>query len=375
MSVFESKIFDKVEVTDSSDPFPQELLANLKKNINSFNGDSVTILTVNRLPKIGEDEIEEMERLRRQNNFLRDNIELLEKECQRIKNCENVSLFSILPEETLVMKILDLLSVSELFSLRLVSKEMKHWADITIRSQKQIMCINLVMHSTFLIHLWSNLYSEIKKLSISGTGIDLEVLLRICENKFPYLTSLIVYSCEKHNIELFGDYFPMIQNLSLSYLETVDEGIARLLSKLPELSTLSVEGSVNTAIAPFFCFGRNATNLRTLTCECYSVEEINSKDISNTLVAEMPNLTALHIILPFATLHNFSDLQMMSIKELELYCSRLEGCLTLPQNVMSVTNLIFNTATNSTEEIAAVLVNFMNLKTLELSFSLNDDMW
>ncbi|RWS26114.1 hypothetical protein B4U80_13009 [Leptotrombidium deliense] len=165
----------------------------------------------------------------------------------------------------------------------------------------------------------------------------------------------------------------MIQNLTLRYNENVGEGIACLLSKLPQLNTLLVNGSVNNAIAPFFSFGRNATNLRSFTCECYTVQEINCKDISNTLVAEMPNLTSLHLNLASTTLLNFSDLQLMSITELELCCSRMEGCLTLPQNVVSVTKLILNTETSSAEEIAAVLVNFTNLITLELDFFRNHD--
>ncbi|RWS18731.1 hypothetical protein B4U80_14562, partial [Leptotrombidium deliense] len=151
MDVWE--IFGKIDVRASSDPFAQKLLVNLRKSINLSIGDNVTICIVNGLPTITKDEIEEMERLRGRNTFLRDKSELLEKECQRIKNYDNLSLFSILPEEV-TLKILDWLSVSELFSLRLVSKEMKEWADVTIRSHKQIMDINLGWQSTYRIHLW-----------------------------------------------------------------------------------------------------------------------------------------------------------------------------------------------------------------------------
>ncbi|RWS21869.1 hypothetical protein B4U80_11752 [Leptotrombidium deliense] len=354
-----------------SDPFAQKLLTSLRKNINLFNGYRVISLTINGLPTNTKDDIKEMERQRRRNNFLRDTSELLEKEFERIKNYKNLSHFSILPEE-ITVKILDMLSVSELFSLRLVSKEMKQWAELTIRSHIHILRIDRDLQSTYRFYLWSNLYSNIKTLTISGTRIDLEVVLRICENKFPYLTSLSVSRCDLHKAEIFGDYFPIIKNLKLGYMENCGEKIAGLLSQFPQLITLKVRGSVYTSVAPFVSVGQCASNLRSFTCVCYAAQVINCKDISNTWVAEMPNLTSLHLNLYSTILLNFSDLQLMTITELELCCSSLEGCLTLPQNV-SVTKLILNTETNSSEEIGAVLVNFTNLKSLELDFSLNHD--
>ncbi|RWS19398.1 hypothetical protein B4U80_14442, partial [Leptotrombidium deliense] len=153
---------------------------------------------------------------------------------------------------------------------------------------------------------------------------------------------------------------------------TVGEEITSLLSKLPQLETLFVHGFVNTKIAPFFSFGRHATNLRSFTWESNYEQKINCQHISSILVAEISNLISLHLNLPSATLQNFSDLQLMSIKELQLNCSRFEGCLTVPQNV-SVTKLILSTEESSAEEVGAVLANFTNLKTLVLDVSCNDD--
>ncbi|RWS19268.1 hypothetical protein B4U80_14468, partial [Leptotrombidium deliense] len=183
--VFDDKI-GEVEILVSSNALAQGLLANIRKHINVLNEDKITLIycfTVPRtryftnasclcgLPKTSETkDIEETERLQRQNNFLRDKSELLEKECQRIKNDENLSLFSILPVEVTLI-ILNKLSESELFSLRLVSKQMKKWADIAIRSHKEIMEIDNMEYTR--IYLLSNLSSNIKTLTI-GDIDDLE---------------------------------------------------------------------------------------------------------------------------------------------------------------------------------------------------------
>ncbi|RWS20363.1 hypothetical protein B4U80_12098 [Leptotrombidium deliense] len=165
----------------------------------------------------------------------------------------------------------------------------------------------------------------------------------------------------------------MIENLALRYNDTVGEEIAGLLSKLPHLSRLVVDGSINTEIAPFFSFGRHANSLRSFMYSCSIIQEIDCKDISNTLVAEMPNLTSLRLNLAMTTLLNFSDFQLMTIKELDICCRRLDGCLTLSQNVLSVTKLKLSTQTGSAEEIATVLNNFTNLNSLELDFFRNHD--
>ncbi|RWS22491.1 hypothetical protein B4U80_13551 [Leptotrombidium deliense] len=297
--------------------------------------------------------------------------------------CLNVDLFN---------EIFSHLSMAELHSLRVVSKQMKYFVEIYFKSVTVLPIVMEQLTAETIQYLYTS-FPRINSLTIEtrvdkDTDLSFECFIFSLKNKFNNLKQLklIDGSRKISDLRLLGNCFCEIKHLYLRTPQITDASLVVALPKFRNLQKLTIcdtpifgycfryIGSELNKINWDICetaenfeelsFARETNNIQSLTLK----GEISTQAFA-VISREMPKLQKLKML--FDEIYDFENLNLETLEELNISSFILAENIILQNRIVSLKKLCLDIHNLNDAQLVSVLSNFPNLVYLKLTFTEN----